>query len=79
MEIEELRRAFGEAESYRWVPLSALKAGEYLSCIDGRHDECVVAAPGGDLGEFILLMTALEAVWEVRFGAHGEAPTFTRI
>lgn len=57
----------GTPEDYRWVPLSALKAGEYLSCIDGRHDECIIAAPGGDVGELVLLLSAVEAVEGRRF------------
>lgn len=65
MQLDELIQRFARDESYRWVPLSALKRGEYLSCIDGRSTDCVVAAPGGDLGEFILLVTAYEEIADV--------------
>jgi len=33
-----------------------------LSCIDGRHGACVVAAPGGNAGELVVLLAAAEAV-----------------
>ena len=59
---EQVLDRFKDPASMRWVPLSALKATEHLSCIDGRHDNCVIAAPGGDMGEFVLLMTAVENV-----------------
>ncbi len=59
---EELLDRFRKPSSMRWVPLSALKATEHLSCIDGRHDDCIIAAPGGDMGELVLLLSAVEHV-----------------
>lgn len=61
-ELDALLERFARHESYRWVPLSALRQGQHLACIDGRATNCIIAAPGGDLGEFILLMTAYEDV-----------------
>ncbi len=60
MNVDELKHRFETPESYRWVPLGALRAGEFLACIDGRHDDCVIAGPGGDTGELIVLLAALE-------------------
>lgn len=47
------------------APTQFLKLGDLtkdatLACIDGRHKDCVVGAPGGNMGEFIMLITALE-------------------
>ncbi len=44
------------------ISLGDLTRQATLSCIDGRHDHCIVGAPGGNMGEFILLLTALESV-----------------
>jgi hypothetical protein len=46
----------------RTIPLGELTRGATVACIDGRHDHCIVGAPGGNMGEFVLLLTALEAV-----------------
>lgn len=49
-----------EFNSSRWVTLSEIENAGELACIDGRHDGCIVGAPGGNMGEFILLLTAAE-------------------
>ena len=67
MDIHALRARFEDPASYLWVPLGALRAGEFLSCIDGRHGDHVISAPGGDLGEAVLLLGAVEQVRGVPF------------
>jgi len=55
--------SFGEAmsvERTQYMELGELTRNATLACIDGRHTDCVVGAPGGNMGEFILLLTALE-------------------
>lgn len=47
-------------ERLRWKRLDALADEGHLSCIDGRFDDCVVGAPGGDIGELVKLLTAVE-------------------
>lgn len=59
-ELTKLLQRFSTLESYGWVPITSLQDSEYLACIDGRTHECLIAAPGGDLGEFSVLLTALE-------------------
>lgn len=44
-----------------WIPLADLTANADLSCIDGRFRGCGLGAPGGDAGELVLLLGALEA------------------
>lgn len=51
----------------RWVSLAELTADAELSCIDGRHTGCVLGAPGGDAGEFILMLGGLERTGEHEF------------
>ena len=58
---QEIKDILSQPDSLKWVPLSALKSGEYVSCIDGRHANCIIATPGGDLGIFVSVMTAIEA------------------
>ncbi|QDG50614.1 hypothetical protein FIV42_07675 [Persicimonas caeni] len=52
-----------------WVSVAELTANAELSCIDGRHNGCVLGAPGGDAGEFILMLGGLEKVCDARFDA----------
>lgn len=44
----------------QYMQLGELTRNATLACIDGRHTDCVVGAPGGNMGEFILLLSALE-------------------
>lgn len=55
--------------SLNWLPLAELTADAELSCIDGRHTGCVLGAPGGDAGEFILLLGVLEEATDETFSA----------
>lgn len=62
MTPEEIRTRFEDPSSFRWVPLGALRAGEFLSCVDGRHEEYVIAGPGGDVGEVLVLLAVIESI-----------------
>jgi rhodanese-related sulfurtransferase len=44
----------------RWVRTAALLATGSESCIDGRDPHAVIGTPGGDAGELILALTAVE-------------------
>lgn len=55
--------------SLNWLTLAELTADAELSCIDGRHTGCVLGAPGGDTGEFILLLGVLEEESGEKFSA----------
>ena len=39
--------------------LTSMLAHARISCIDGRDERCVVGAPGGDGGEFLLVLAAI--------------------
>lgn len=57
----------GDAASVRWVKMAALLLHGRLSCVDGRDDASVLGAPGGDAGELVLALAALETLGDRRF------------
>lgn len=59
---EHVEKHVGEATSVRWVKLAALLLHGRLSCVDGRDDAGVLGAPGGDAGELVLALSAIEAL-----------------
>ncbi len=59
---ESIQRHVGDPSQVRWVRLAALLVNGKRSCVDGRDDQGVIGTPGGDLGELILALSAIEAV-----------------
>lgn len=57
---EHVEEHLGDAASVRWVKLAALLLHGRLSCVDGRDDAGVLGAPGGDAGELVLALSAVE-------------------
>jgi rhodanese-related sulfurtransferase len=60
--LEDVRKHTGDPRSVRWMNLSSMIAHGRLSCIDGRDERGVVGSPGGDGGEFLLMLSAYEIV-----------------
>jgi hypothetical protein len=58
---------FGDDE-LKWVPLAELVGGMGIACIDGRHRECALGTPGGDTGELLLILSAVEQVRSIELG-----------
>ena len=58
--LEEVRAHIGDPRSVRWIKLTSMLAHARISCIDGRDERGVVGAPGGDGGEFLLVLAAIE-------------------
>lgn len=52
----------GDPRQVRWVKAAALLMQGTESCVDGRDRRPVVGTPGGDAGELLLALAALEAV-----------------
>ena len=48
------------AENITWVTVASIVGSGEEQCIDGRSHEPVVGTPGGDAGELILALSALE-------------------
>jgi hypothetical protein len=45
-----------------WVRLARLLHDRPLSCVDGRDEHAVLGTPGGHAGEYIVLLTVIEAI-----------------
>lgn len=60
LEQGDIARHVGDALSIRWMKLASLLVSGRLSCVDGRDDSGVIGTPGGDAGEFLLALAALE-------------------
>lgn len=50
----------GHALDVQWTRVASLLLGGTEACIDGRHDHAVIGTPGGDAGEFLLMLAAFE-------------------
>lgn len=57
---EEVVAHVGDVRSVRWMKLAALLVNGRVSCVDGRDDSGVIGTPGGDGGELLLALIALE-------------------
>ena len=60
--LEELQAHVGHPATVRWIRVAALLLHGRMSCVDGRDHTAVVGSPGGDAGEFILAVAALESL-----------------
>jgi len=59
----------GAPSSLRWIKLAAFLMHSRISCVDGRDSQGVVGTPGGDAGEFVLAMAAIESLTDTEFDA----------
>ncbi|HEX8437682.1 rhodanese-like domain-containing protein, partial [Archangium sp.] len=59
---ERIEKHVGDPSQVRWVRLAALLVSGKRSCVDGRDDQGVIGTPGGDAGELVLALSAIEAV-----------------
>jgi len=57
----EIEAHLGDPRQVRWVKAAALLMQGTESCVDGRDRRPVVGTPGGDAGELLLALAALEA------------------
>lgn len=58
--VEDIRRHVGDRHTVRWIKLPALLVRGLVSCVDGRDDSGVIGTPGGDAGEMLIGLRALE-------------------
>jgi rhodanese-related sulfurtransferase len=59
---EDIVEHVGDPCSLRWIKLASMLVTGRLSCVDGRDDSGIIGTPGGDAGEFVLALAALERV-----------------
>jgi hypothetical protein len=57
---DEVVEHIGDPGAVRWVKLAAMIVSGKLACVDGRDDRGVVGTPGGNAGEFLLALGAIE-------------------
>ncbi len=57
-----IERHVGDPAKVRRVKLAAFLLASQTSCVDGREDRAIIGTPGGDAGELILGLAAVEAV-----------------
>jgi rhodanese-related sulfurtransferase len=62
LEAVDVERHLGDPGRLQWVKVAALLLHGRTACVDGRDDHGVVGTPGGDAGEFLLALGAIEAV-----------------
>ncbi len=62
LSVDDVKQHVGDPFAVRQVKFAALLLHGRLSCVDGRDDSGVVGTPGGDAGEFLLALAALERV-----------------
>jgi rhodanese-related sulfurtransferase len=60
--LEAIAEHVGSPRSVRWTKLAAFLLHGRMSCVDGRDHVAVVGSPGGDAGELILALGALETL-----------------
>jgi rhodanese-related sulfurtransferase len=60
--LEQVRAHIGDTRNIRWVKLASLATYKSFSCIDGRDERGLIGTPGGDAGEFLVSLAAVERV-----------------
>lgn len=65
----------GEGLQVQWIRVASLLLGGTEACIDGRHTHAVIGTPGGDAGEFLLMLAAFEELT----GRRVEPPEIDRL
>lgn len=67
--IARIERHIGDPGAVRFLKIAALLLHGRMSCVDGRDDSGVLGTPGGDGGEFLVLLGAIERLSGKRFTA----------
>ncbi len=59
---EAIEAHLGDPSKVRRVKLGAFLLATQTSCVDGREDRAIIGTPGGDAGELLLGLAAVETV-----------------
>ena len=59
---ESIEEHLGDPAKVRRVKLAAFLLATQTSCVDGREDRAIIGTPGGDAGELMLGLAAVEEV-----------------
>ncbi len=60
--LDDVANHVGDPRSVRWLKVASFMLHGRLSCVDGRDHVGVIGSPGGDAGEFVLALAAVEAL-----------------
>jgi rhodanese-related sulfurtransferase len=63
---DALRARLSRPDAVRWSTAASILSAGSESCIDGRSTSPVLGTPGGDVGELVLALTALEQLTHER-------------
>jgi len=59
---KQIKKHFSDKDNITWVKVDDLTTGEPEQCVDGRSQDGIIGTPGGNMGEFILMLDAAEKV-----------------
>jgi rhodanese-related sulfurtransferase len=62
LSLADIEAHIGDPTSVRWMKVAALHLHGRQSCVDGRDETSVIGTPGGDAGELLLGLAAIEVV-----------------
>ncbi|MBX7194913.1 MAG: rhodanese-like domain-containing protein [Sandaracinaceae bacterium] len=62
LSLADVESHVGDPTSVRWMKMAAILLHGRQSCVDGRDETAIVGTPGGDAGELLLGLSAVEAV-----------------
>lgn len=58
----QIKNHFQNPQNLSWVPIKSLLSSTAEQCVDGRSRTDIIGTPGGNMGEFILMLAAAEKV-----------------
>lgn len=76
--LQDIENALRQRANVTWVPASDLLADRHEACVDGRSDLGVIGTPGGNAGELLLLLAAVEDAGGEPFTEDEVQPIFDR-
>jgi hypothetical protein len=70
-QVNDVRSVVTTPGAVRWTTVADLLGDGVESCIDGRADKPVLGTPGGDVGEIVVALAALEEATHERIAVGG--------
>lgn len=64
---QDIENGLRQRADIRWVPASRILLDRHEACVDGRSDVGIIGTPGGNAGELLVLLAAMEATSEEPF------------
>lgn len=77
--LEEVEHHVGDPFEVRWVRMAGLLLQGRHHCVDGRDDRGICGTPGGDAGELLVVLAAIERVLGRELAEHELEPIFAHV